>query len=113
MSRPFRFAAVARMAESGSAWADKARRLEDSGFDALLVPDHLVGPRFAPVAAIMAAACATSRLRVGTLVFANDFRHPAILAKEATTVDVLSGGRLEFGIGTGWMAHDYDRAGLT
>ncbi|MGH3391993.1 MAG: TIGR03621 family F420-dependent LLM class oxidoreductase [Actinomadura sp.] len=113
MNRPFRFAAVIRMADSGSAWAAKARHLEDSGFDALLVPDHLVGPRFAPIAAITAAACATSRLRVGTLVFANDFRHPAVLAKEAATVDVLSGGRLELGIGTGWMAHDYDRAGLT
>jgi probable F420-dependent oxidoreductase len=113
MTRPFRFSAVLRMADSGKAWAEKARRLEDSGFDALLVPDHLVGPRFAPVAAMTAAACATSRLKVGTLVFANDFRHPAILAKEASTVDVLSGGRLELGLGTGWMAHDYDRAGLT
>jgi probable F420-dependent oxidoreductase len=113
MTRPFRFCAVARMADSATAWAEKARRLEGSGFDALLVPDHLVGPRFAPVAAMTAAACATSRLRVGTLVFANDFRHPAILAKEASTVDVLSGGRLEFGLGTGWMAHDYHRAGLT
>jgi len=54
-----------------------------------------------------AAACATTRLNGGTLVFANDFRHPAILAKEATTIDILSGGRLEFGLGTGWMAHDY------
>jgi probable F420-dependent oxidoreductase len=112
MPRPFRFSAVLRMASSGKEWADKARRLEDSGFDALLVPDHLVGPRFAPVAAMTAAACATSRLKVGTLVFANDFRHPAILAKEASTIDVLSGGRLEFGLGTGWMAYDYERAGL-
>lgn len=113
MTRPFRFAAVLRMAGSGRAWADKARRLEDSGFDALLVPDHLVGPRLAPVAAMTAAACATSRLKIGTLVFANDFRHPAILAKEAATIDVLSGGRLELGLGTGWMAKDYDRAGLS
>jgi probable F420-dependent oxidoreductase len=101
------------MADSGKAWAEKARLLEDTGFDALLVPDHLVGPRFAPVAAMTAAACATTRLTVGTLVFANDFRHPAILAKEAATIDVLSGGRLELGLGTGWMAHDYHRAGLT
>jgi probable F420-dependent oxidoreductase len=100
------------MAGSGKEWAAKARRLEDAGFSALLVPDHLVGPRFAPVAALTAAACATTRLNVGTLVFANDFRHPAVLAKEATTIDVLSGGRLELGIGTGWMAQDYDRAGL-
>jgi len=110
--RPFRFSAVLRMAGSGKEWADKARRLEDTGFDTLLVPDHLVGPRFAPIAAMTAAACATTRLNVGTLVFANDFRHPAILAKEATTIDILSGGRLEVGLGTGWMAHDYRQAGL-
>ncbi|MFI6522718.1 TIGR03621 family F420-dependent LLM class oxidoreductase [Spirillospora sp. NPDC050679] len=110
--RPFRFGAVLRAAGSAAEWAAKARRLEDSGFDALLVPDHLVGPRFAPLAAMTAAACATTRLRVGTLVLANDFRHPAVLAKEAATLDVLSDGRLEFGLGTGWMAHDYDRAGL-
>ena len=110
--RPFRFSAVLRMAADGREWADKARRLEDTGFDTLLVPDHLTGPRFAPIAAITAAACATTRLNVGTLVFANDFRHPAVLAKEAATVDILSGGRLEFGIGTGWMAHDYRQAGL-
>ncbi|MFI7442358.1 TIGR03621 family F420-dependent LLM class oxidoreductase [Nonomuraea indica] len=110
--RRFRFGAVVRHAESGKEWAEKARRLEATGFDVLLVPDHLVGARFAPVAALTAAACATSRLRVGTLVFANDFRHPAVLAKEAATLDLLSGGRLEVGIGTGWMAADYAAAGL-
>ncbi|NUR89956.1 MAG: TIGR03621 family F420-dependent LLM class oxidoreductase [Nonomuraea sp.] len=111
--RRFRFGAVVRQAESGRAWAEKARRLEGSGFDVLLVPDHLVGPRFAPVAALTAAACATTRLRVGTLVLANDFRHPAVLAREAATLDLLSGGRLELGIGTGWMAGEYARSGLT
>ncbi|MEV4084531.1 LLM class flavin-dependent oxidoreductase, partial [Nonomuraea fuscirosea] len=110
--RRFRFGAVVRDAASAKEWADKARRLEDTGFDVLLVPDHLVGPRFAPIAALTAAACATTRLRVGTLVFANDFRHPAVLAKETATLDVLSGGRLEVGIGTGWMAGDYAGAGL-
>ncbi|MEU8326505.1 TIGR03621 family F420-dependent LLM class oxidoreductase [Nonomuraea sp. NPDC048881] len=110
--RRFRFGAVLRGARSGKEWAERARRLEASGFDVLLVPDHLVGPRFAPVAALTAAACATTRLRVGTLVFANDFRHPAVLAKEAATLDLLSGGRLELGLGTGWMADEYDRAGL-
>ncbi|MGI5281860.1 TIGR03621 family F420-dependent LLM class oxidoreductase [Nonomuraea polychroma] len=110
--RPFRFGAVVREADSGKAWAEKARRLEGAGFDVLLVPDHLVGPRFAPIAALTAAACATDRLRVGTLVFANDFRHPAVLAKEAATLDLLSAGRLEVGIGTGWMAGDYAGAGM-
>ncbi|MEV0229272.1 TIGR03621 family F420-dependent LLM class oxidoreductase [Nonomuraea sp. NPDC050786] len=110
--RRFRFGAVVREAESGEAWAEKARRLEGQGYDVLLVPDHLVGPRFAPIAALTAAACATTRLQVGTLVFANDFRHPAVLAKEAATLDLLSGGRLEVGIGTGWLAGDYAGAGL-
>ncbi|GAB2866724.1 LLM class F420-dependent oxidoreductase [Actinocorallia aurea] len=110
--RPFRFGAVLRLADSGRAWADKARRLEDDGFSTLLVPDHLVGPRLGPVAAMTAAACATERLNVGTLVFANDFRHPAVLAKEAATIDLLSDGRLELGMGTGWMARDYDAAGM-
>ncbi|GAA0415789.1 LLM class F420-dependent oxidoreductase [Acrocarpospora corrugata] len=110
--RLFRFAAVLRIADSGRDWAAKARKLEDAGFDALLVPDHLVGPRFAPLAAMTAAACATTRLRVGTLVIANDYRHPAVLAKEAATIDVLSGGRLELGLGTGWMAADYRAGGL-
>jgi probable F420-dependent oxidoreductase len=112
MGRRFRFGAVVRQAGSGKAWAEKARRLEGAGFEVLLVPDHLVGPRFGPVAAMTAAACATSRLRVGTLVFANDYRHPAVLAKETATLDVLSDGRLEVGLGTGWMAEDYHRAGL-
>src|SRR4051794_26058468 len=110
--RPFRFGAVVRLADSGKEWADKARRLEDAGFDVLLVPDHFVGPRFAPVAAMMAAADATTTLRVGTMVFSNDYRHPVVLAKEAATIDVLSGGRLELGIGTGWMRKEYDATGL-
>ncbi|MFC4014900.1 TIGR03621 family F420-dependent LLM class oxidoreductase [Nonomuraea purpurea] len=110
--RRFRFGAVVREAGSGKAWAEKARRLEGAGFDVLLVPDHLVGPRFAPIAALTAAACVTARLRVGTLVFANDFRHPAVLAKECATLDLLSEGRLEVGIGTGWMAGDYAGAGM-
>jgi probable F420-dependent oxidoreductase len=110
--RRFRFGAVVRDAQSAKSWAEKARRLEDTGFDVLLVPDHLVGPRFAPIAALTAAACATTRLRLGTLVFANDFRHPAVLAKETATLDLLSEGRLEVGLGTGWMAADYAGAGL-
>ncbi|MGN9779878.1 TIGR03621 family F420-dependent LLM class oxidoreductase [Nonomuraea sp. ZG12] len=110
--RRFRFGAVVREAGSGREWADKARRVEGAGFDVLLAPDHLVGDRFAPVAALTAAACATTRLRVGTLVLANDFRHPAVLAKELATLDVISEGRLEIGLGTGWMAADYEAAGL-
>jgi probable F420-dependent oxidoreductase len=111
--RTFRFGAVVRLAGTRREWVGKARRLEGAGFDVMLVPDHIVGPRFGPIAAMMAAADATTRLRVGTMVFANDFRHPVLLAKEAATLDVLSEGRLELGIGTGWLAQDYRGAGLT
>ncbi|WP_327002633.1 TIGR03621 family F420-dependent LLM class oxidoreductase [Dactylosporangium sp. NBC_01737] len=111
--REFRFGAVVRLADSAKAWAEKARMLEDSGFDILFVPDHFVGPRFAPMPALTAAACATTRLRLGTMVLSNDYRHPVALAKEAATVDLLSEGRLELGIGTGWMRMEYDKAGLT
>jgi len=103
---------VVREAGSGREWARKARRIEEAGFDVLLTPDHILGRRLAPVAALTAAACATSRLRIGTMVLANDFRHPVLLAKELATLDVLSEGRLEVGIGTGWMAGDYAATGL-
>src|SRR5436309_16016161 len=96
--RPFRFGVAVEGAPSSEEWARKARRLEDSGYSTLLIPDHFV-TEFAPVAALMAAAMATTRLRVGSFVFDNDFRHPAIVAKEAATLDVLSGGRFELGIG--------------
>ncbi|GAA0426150.1 hypothetical protein Acor_54780 [Acrocarpospora corrugata] len=79
------------MAESGKEWTDKARRLEGDGYSTLLISDHLGGPRFSPIAALTAAACVTTTLRVGSLVFANDFRHPAVLAKEAATLDVRLG----------------------
>ena len=109
---PFRFGVVVRKAESGKAWTERARLVEDLGFSALLLPDHVLGPRFAPVAAMTAAAVVTSTLRVGTLVFANDYRHPVLLGKEMATLDVLSDGRLDVGLGTGWMRADYDGAGL-
>jgi probable F420-dependent oxidoreductase len=89
-----------------------ARRLEDAGFSAINVGDHL-DDRLGPIAALTAAGCATRRLRLGTYMLANDYRHPAVLAKELATIDALSDGRLEIGIGAGWMASDYERAGLT
>jgi probable F420-dependent oxidoreductase len=88
-----------------------ARRAEDIGVSVLTVADHL-DDQLAPLAALMAAADATTELRVGSLVFANDYRHPALLAKEAATIDRLSGGRLELGIGAGWMSSDYEAAGI-
>ncbi len=111
MARKFRFGVQAWRAADGAEWAAKARRIEDLGYSTLLIPDHF-DDQLAPVPALAAAAAATSTLRLGTLVFDNDFRHPAVLAKEAATIDVLSGGRLEFGLGAGWMRTDYDRSGI-
>ena len=93
-------------------WAELARKVEDLGFTRLTVADHL-DEQLAPVPALMAAANATSHLRIGSLVFCNDYRHPAMLAKEAATLDLLSDGRLDFGIGAGWMRSDYERAGIS
>jgi probable F420-dependent oxidoreductase len=116
--RPFRFGVMAARARSSSEWIDTAKQAEDLGYSALLMPDHF-GDQLAPVPALSMAAAATTSLRVGTLVFANDFRHPAVLAKETATLDLLSDGRLEVGVGAGWMTEDYawtgvahDRAGV-
>jgi probable F420-dependent oxidoreductase len=93
-------------------WADGARRLESEGYDTLIIGDHFSPTLLAPVPALLAAALATTRLRVACTVFDNDFRHPGALAKEVATADVLSGGRFEFGIGAGWQKVSYDRAGV-
>ena len=110
--RPFRFGGGLFWADSAADWADGARRLESLGYDTLVIGDHF-SREFAPIPALLAAASATSRLRVGCTVFDNDFRHPAALAKEAATLDVLSGGRFEFGIGAGWNKPEYNRVGMT
>ena len=109
--RPFRFTVQASHLERPEDLLPLARRAEDIGVSVLTVADHL-DDQLAPLAALMAAADATTELRVGSLVFATDYRHPAVLAKEAATVDRLSGGRLEFGLGAGWMASDYEAAGI-
>jgi probable F420-dependent oxidoreductase len=100
LPKPFRFGVVAAQARSGEEWADKARRVESMGYATLLTPDGLQYT-LAPLPALMAAAMATRTLRVGTYVIANDFRNPVLLAKEAATLDVLSSGRFELGIGVG------------
>ena len=109
--RPFRFGVAAESATSREQWVDKARKVEELGYATFLVADHFVN-EFPPLTALMAAADATNKLRVGSFVFDNDFRHPALLAKEAATLDLLSGGRLEFGIGAGWHRPEYEQVGL-
>jgi len=109
--RPFRFGVNVRTAASQAEWADKARKVEALGYAVLLVPDHLA-ELLAPLPALAAAAAATTRLRVGTAVLNNDFRHPALLAREAATLDLLSDGRLELGLGAGHMRSEYEQAGL-
>ena len=109
--RPFRFTVQASRLPHPDALVPLARKAEDLGVAVLTVADHL-DDQLAPIAAMMAVADATTDLRIGSLVFANDYRHPVVLAKEAATIDVLSGGRLEFGLGAGWMAHDYRSAGI-
>lgn len=89
-----------------------ARRVEALGYSSLTLPDHF-DSQLAPVPALMAAAAVTDRLRVGSLVWDNDYKHPLVLAKELATMDVLSDGRLEIGIGAGWMISDYEQAGMT
>jgi probable F420-dependent oxidoreductase len=111
VKRPFRFAVIARFTRSGSHWREVARRAEALGYDVLLVTDHM-GPQLAPMPALMAAADATARLRVGSFVFANDYRNPVMLAKEVATLDVLSDGRVEVGIGAGWSSRDYRELGI-
>lgn len=88
-----------------------ARHVEGSGYHTLLMPDHF-GPRFALAPALVLAAEATASLRVGSLVYDNDFRHPAVLAQEVASIDLLTDGRFEFGLGAGWLKSEYDAAGI-
>lgn len=111
--RPFRFGIQCSSPPDITArsWRELARKVEDLGYHRLTVSDHL-DDQLAPIAALTAAADATSSLRIGALVFCNDYRHPAVLAKEAATLDILSEGRFELGLGAGWMTTDYERAGI-
>jgi probable F420-dependent oxidoreductase len=109
--RKFRFAVQLHTATDGADLAAQARRAEELGYSTVFFPDHF-GDQIAPMPSLMAVADATTTLRVGTLVFDNDYKHPVVLAKECATIDVLSGGRLELGIGAGWMKSDYDQSGI-
>src|ERR1039458_7862708 len=109
---PFRFGVQLSSAGSPGEWRDRARQLEDLGYSTLFIPDHF-DDQWAPPPALPVAAEATERLKVGSLVFDNDYRHPLVLAKECATLDLLSEGRLEVGLGAGWMRSDYDQSGIT
>lgn len=111
--RPFRFSVMASSAADAAGWTRLARRAEELGYDAFMMPDHL-GRQLAPIAALATAAAAavTSRIRIAPFVLANDFRNPLIMAGEAATLDVLSGGRLMLGMGAGWRMTDYRQLGM-
>lgn len=123
--RPFRFAVQATAATSAAEWRDLSQKVEDLGYSTLFAADHYLGPGpagantlyppqyLAPIAAMATSAAWTTTLRVGCRVFCMDYHVPAVLAKEAATIDVLSDGRLEFGIGAGWHRDEYEAMGLT
>lgn len=111
MTKPFRFGIQAGGPADARGWAELARKAEDLGVSTFTMADHL-DDQLGPIAGLMAAAAATTTLRVGALVFCNDYRHPVVLAKEAASIDVLSDGRLELGIGAGWMTSDYEQSGI-
>jgi probable F420-dependent oxidoreductase len=114
--RPLRFGVISEQMRNVKQWLASALRAEDVGFSTFLIRDHFIadpfGPQFAPVPALMAVADRTTSLRIGSLVFDNDYRHPVLLAQEAATLDLLSGGRLELGLGAGWLKDEYERAGM-
>ena len=111
-SRRIHFGVQLRDAPTGRAWVELVRRMESLGYDAISMPDHL-WTQFAPIPALAAAAVSTETARITMAVLANDFRNPVMLAKEAATLDVLSEGRLDLGLGAGWREEEYRHAGLT
>jgi probable F420-dependent oxidoreductase len=110
--RRFRFGVLAKAPRPGAEFGEYARRIEALGYSTFFMPDHFVDHPLAPLPGIAYAAACTETLRIGTLVLGNDYKHPVVLATEAATIDLLSGGRLELGLGAGWMTADYERAGI-
>ena len=110
--RPFRFLGIAAPTIiDGRELTDLARRAESMGYSALVLPDHLV-EQHAPIPVLATVAAVTEKIRIGTFVFNVDLRHPAVLAQDLATLDILSGGRLEIAIGAGWNRPEYDAIGL-
>ncbi len=111
MTRPFRFGVITSHAPDGAAWRERARTAEALGYSTLFMPDHFQ-EQWAPTVGLTIAAEATEHLQVGALVYANDYRHPMMLAKEMATLDLATGGRVELGLGAGWRRSDYEQSGL-
>src|SRR3984957_18113221 len=112
--QPIRFSIQMPDATDVAAWTEKVRRAEDNGFYSVSIPDHLTPtlPQLAPLVALGAAAMVTSRVRLAVTVLDNDFRHPVMLAKEIATLDLLSEGRVDMGLGAGWLPEGYTRTGV-
>lgn len=109
--RPFTFLAAFQAVADGPTLATEARRAEAMGYDSLVVPDHLI-EQLSPIPALATIAAATERLRIAAFVHNNDLRHPAVLAQDLASLDVLSGGRLDVAIGAGWNRPEYDAIGI-
>ena len=109
--RPFHFLADVHEIVDGPELAARARRAEQLGYHALVLPDHLIG-QLSPAVTMATVAAATSTLRISAFVLNNDLRHPAVLAQDLASIDVLSGGRLDVAIGAGWNKPEYDAIGL-
>jgi probable F420-dependent oxidoreductase len=111
VARPFRFGLELHAATEGRSWTDTVREVEALGYSTLFVPDHF-DEGLGPITAMASAAMVTSTLNVGSLVFDCDYRHPAVLAREIASIDQISEGRTEFGLGAGWKKWDYDVSGI-
>ena len=112
MYRRFRFGVLAAQTLSRNEWVEKARRIEELGYAILLMPDRLLGPVLSPIPALAVAAAATHSLRLGTYVLPAGWRNPVLMARECATLDFLSGGRFEPGLGAGFGVEDNRRAGF-
>ena len=112
MVRKIRFSTQSGGQPSGADWLARAKRVEGMGYETLSMPDHMVGGAWSTLPALAAAAAVTTTLRLGNLVLDNDFRNPVVLARELATLDVISNGRVEIGLGAGWFDRDYQGTGI-
>ena len=112
MARRIRFSTQSGSQPTGQDWLARAKRLEAIGYETLSMPDHMVGGAWSNMPALGAAAAVTTKLRLGNLVLDNDFRNPVVLAREFATLDVISNGRVEIGLGAGWFDRDYQSTGI-